>query len=250
MKSTQAVLQDKDRALEHALHVSFELGNTTWTLTFSNGQRGPSRFTVAAGDQAAVLQSIARAKARCGLPPDAPVYSCYEAGRDGWWLHRWLNEQGIHNIVVDSSSIEVNRRARRAKSDRLDGIKLLAMLLRYRAGEPRLWSLVHEPSPEAEDQRRLHRELQRLGREHTAHCNRIRSLLVLHNLRPAHVGDRAWLAWWPAHQNKVPPQLRAEIERELQRLALVKQQLHAIDTQRNRELAQQRHPLVNQLARL
>src|SRR5688500_18839475 len=170
MKSTQAVLQDKDRALEHALHVSFELGNTTWTLTFSNGQRGPSRFTVAAGDQAAVLQSIARAKARCGLPPDAPVYSCYEAGRDGWWLHRWLNEQGIHNIVVDSSSIEVNRRARRAKSDRLDGIKLLAMLLRYRAGEPRLWSLVHEPSPEAEDQRRLHRELQRLGREHTARC--------------------------------------------------------------------------------
>jgi transposase len=250
MKSTQAVLQGKDTALERSLLMSFELGNTTWTLTFSDGQRGPGRFSVPAGDQAAVLHAIAQAKARCGLPSDAAVHSCYEAGRDGWWLHRWLNEQGVHNIVVDSSSIEVNRRARRAKSDRLDGNKLLAMLLRHRAGESRLWSLVHEPPPEAEDERRLHRELQRLGREHTAHANRIRSLLVLHNLRPAHVGDRAWLAWWPAHQDKVPPRLRAEIERELQRLALVKQQLHAIDAQRNRELAQQRHPLVSHLARL
>jgi transposase len=250
MKSTQAVLQDKDRALEQALHVSFELGNTTWTLTFSDGRRGPGRFNVPAGDQAAVLQAIAKAKSRCGLPCDAAVFSCYEAGRDGWWLHHWLNSHGVHNIVVDSSSIEVNRRARRAKTDRLDGHKLLAMLLRFRGGESRLWSVVHEPTPEAEDQRRLHRELQRLGHEHTAHVNRIRALLILHNLRPAHVGDRAWLAWWPAHQDKVPPQLRAEIERELQRLALVKQQLHAIDTQRNQELAQQRHPLVSQLARL
>jgi transposase len=250
MKSTQAVLQDKDTALEQALHISFELSDKSWKLTFSDGQRRPGRFTIAAGDQAAVLQCLARAKTRCRLVPDAPVYSCYEAGRDGWWLHRWLKGQGVHNIVVDSSSIEVNRRARRAKSDRLDGDKLLAMLLRYRAGESRLWSVVHEPSPEAEDQRRLHREVQRLSHEHTAHSNRIRSLLILHNLRPAQVGDRAWRAWWPVHQDEVPPQLRAEIERELQRLGLVKQQLHAIEVQRNAELAQQRHPLVSQLARL
>ena len=68
------------------------------------------------------------------------MHSCYEAGRDGWWLHRWLKQQGIDNIVVDSSSIEVNRHARRAKSDRLDGDKLLQMLLRHRRGE-RVWSV-------------------------------------------------------------------------------------------------------------
>ena len=76
---------------------------------------------------------IGKARERCKLEPQAKVHSCYEAGRDGWWLHRWLIEQGIDNIVVDSASIEVNRRARRAKTDRLDGDKLLAMLLRHHA---------------------------------------------------------------------------------------------------------------------
>src|SRR2546430_4498894 len=83
-------------------------------------------------------------------------YSCYEAGRDGWWLHRWLIEQGIDNIVVDSASIEVNRRARRAKTDRLDGYKLLALLLRHHGGE-RFWSVLHAPTPEQEDPRRRDR---------------------------------------------------------------------------------------------
>src|SRR5213592_4065663 len=186
MKSTQAILQTKDMAIERALYVSFELGDKAWKLTICDGQRAPARFTIAAGAQCAVLQCIAKSKVRCGLPPDADVHSCYEAGRDGWWLHRWLKQQGIDNIVVDSSSIEVNRRARRAKSDRLDGDKLLEMLLRYRRGE-RVWSVVHEPSPQAEDERRVHRELQRLTNESTAHSNRIRALLVLHNLRPAQV---------------------------------------------------------------
>ena len=111
------------------------------------------------------------------------MHSCYEAGRDGWWLHRWLIAQGIDNLVVDSASIEVNRRARRAKTDRLDGDKLLAMQLRHHGGE-RVWSVLHEPAPADEDARRAHRELERLVHERTAHTNRIGSLLVLHNLRP------------------------------------------------------------------
>ena len=120
------------------------------------------------------------------------VHSCYEAGRDGWWLHRWLIEQGIDNIVVDSASIEVNRRARRAKTDRLDGFKLLAMLLRHRTGE-RVWSVLREPTAEQEDARRRDRELSRLSKERTQHTNRIGSLLVLHNLRPHTViGGRDW----------------------------------------------------------
>jgi transposase len=91
------------------------------------------------------MQCIAKAKERCKLDPAAKVHSCYEAGRDGWWLHRWLVEHGIDNIVVDSSSIEVNRHARRAKTDQIDGDKLLSMLLRHRAGE-RVWSALHEPT--------------------------------------------------------------------------------------------------------
>jgi transposase len=250
MKLTQTGLQGKDTAVVRSLYMSFELGNKAWKLTFCDGRRGPSRFTVAAGDQAAVLDCIAKVKARSGLEQQTPVYSCYEAGRDGWWLHRWLNEQGIHNIVVDSSSIEVHRHARRAKTDRLDGDKLLAMLARYHAGERRVWSVVHEPTPQDEDARRLHRELQRLKRERTAHTNRIDSLLVLHNLRPGHVGGSAWPAWWGGHQSQVPPLLRAEIDRECERLQLVKRQIQAIEKQRRQELAQHSQPVVAQLAKL
>ena len=221
MTTTQTVLQGKDTATQSALYMSFELGDRKWQLTLSDGRRGPSRYSVDAGDTDAVADCVSKARARCGLSGDAKVHSCYEAGRDGWWLHRWLVEQGIDNIVVDSASIEVNRRARRAKTDRLDGDKLLAMLLRHRAGE-RVWSVLHEPTPEDEDARRTHRELARLMHERTAHTNRIGSLLVLHNLRPHIViGGRDWAGWWEAHGTQVPPEMHAELERESARLALV-----------------------------
>ena len=164
--------------------------------------------------------------------------------------HRWLREQGIDNIVVDSASIEVNRRARRAKTDRLDGDKLLAMLLRHDAGE-RVWSVLHEPTAADEDARRAHRELERLLHERIAHTNRIGSLLVLHNLRPqVIIGGRDWAAWWERHRAQVPPLLGAEIQRESARLALVKQQIMALDHARRAELAAEPQPLVAQLTRL
>ncbi|PMY05126.1 IS110 family transposase, partial [Pseudomonas sp. GW460-13] len=122
------------------LYIAFELGEKSWKLSLGDGVHAPSRCTVAASDMASVLTAISKAKARCGLAGQAPVRSCYEAGRDGFWLHRWLTEQGTHNLVVDSASIEVNRRARRAKTDRLDGDKLLSMLMRYHAGERRVWA--------------------------------------------------------------------------------------------------------------
>ena len=192
MATTQTVLQGKDTVIQGALYMSFELGEKSWKLTSSDGRRDPSRYNVGAGDTVAVLDCASKARARCGLSAEAKVHSCYEAGRDGWWLHRWLVEQGVDNIVVDSASIEVNRRVRRAKTDRLDGDKLLAMLLRHHAGE-RVWSVLHEPTPEDEDARRTHRELARLMHERTAHTNRISSLLVLHNLRPHIVIGRARL---------------------------------------------------------
>lgn len=247
MNTTQAVLCAEDTPLESALHLSFELGERSWKLTFSDGRRSPGRLTVAAGDQAAVLASIDRAKARCALAATAAVHSCYEAGRDGWWLHRWLREQGIDNIVVDSASIEVNRRSRRAKSDRLDGDKLLQMLLRHRRGE-RVWSVVREPSVQAEDERCPQRELQRLTQEQTAHINRIRALLVLHNVRPARVSGRVWTAWWAEHKALLPVHLRAQIERESERLALVGRQVRAIKSEQRQTLAQ--HPQVQRLSEL
>src|SRR5262245_56241404 len=154
----------KDTRTAGELYMAFELGEKSWKLTLSDGARSPSRYTLAASDTAAVLECIAKTEARCGLAPEAGVHSCYESGRDGFWLHRWLIGQGIDNIVVDSSSIEVNRRARRAKTDRLDGDKLLAMLLRHHAGE-RVWSVLHEPTAADEDARRAHRELERLMHE-------------------------------------------------------------------------------------
>ena len=246
----ETVLRDNDTTSGTDLYLSFELGDKRWTLTLSDGRRGASRYTVSAGDQAGVLACIAKARGRCQLAASAPVHSCYEAGRDGWWLHRWLRAQGIDNLVVDSASIEVNRRARRAKTDRLDGDKLLAMLLRHHRGE-RVWSVVHEPTREDEDARRTHRELARLTQERTSHTNRIGSLLVLHNLHPQIIiGGRDWARWWGRNCEQVPPVLRAEIERESARLALVKQQVKAIEAERRQELAEGKHALVAQLAQL
>ena len=162
MTSPETVLHDKDTAIDADLYLSFELSDKRWKLTMSDGRRGPSRYSVCAGDRPAVLDCIGKAKARCRLDAEAKVHSCYEAGRDGWWLHRWLLEQGIDSIVVDSSSIEVNRRAKRAKTDRLDGDKLLGLLLRYHGGERRVWSVLHEPTPQQEDARRTHREIAQL----------------------------------------------------------------------------------------
>ena len=192
MNASGTALQGKHTVEASELYMAFELGEKHWRLSLSDGVHSPSRYTVSAGDTAALLECIAKTKARCGFAPEASVCSCYEAGRDGFGLHRWLIEQGIGNMVVDSSSIEVNRRARRAKTDRLDAEKLLSMLIRYQAGEPRVWSVVRVPTQEEEDARRAHRELGRLGHERSAHINRIRGLLVLNNVRVKNVGGRLW----------------------------------------------------------
>jgi transposase len=192
MDAPDTALQGQNTTVAGRLYMAFELGEKSWKLSLGDDHRAPSRRTVAAGDTSAVLTAIANARARCHLGADTPVYSCYEAGRDGFWLHRWLAQQGIANLVVDSASIEVNRRSRRAKTDRLDSDKLLSMLMRYYAGEHRVWAVARIPTPEQEDDRRLHRELERLRQERTAHTNRIRSLLVLHNLRVRYVGGRIW----------------------------------------------------------
>jgi transposase len=250
MNASRTALQGKHTGEAGELYMAFELGEKNWKLSLSDGARSPSHYTVAAGDTAVLLECIAKAKARCGLAPEARVHSCYEAGRDGFWLHRWLIARGIDNIVVDSSSIEVNRRARRAKTDRLDGDKLLAMLLRYAGGERRVWSVVRVPTLEQEDERRVHRELGRLGEERTAHINRIRALLVLHNLRVKYVGGRLWQRFWISHAQELAPRVRAEIEREIERLSLVQKQMHTIEAEQRQALGANSETQVAQLVRL
>ena len=250
MNASGTALQGKHTVEACELYMAFELGEKSWKLALGDGARSPSRYTMAAGDTAALLECIAKAKARCGLGLEASVHSCYEAGRDGFWLHRWLIEHGIDNIVVDSASIEVNRRARRAKTDRLDADKLLSMLLRYHADEPRVWSVVRVPTPEEEDARRAHRELGRLGHERTAHSNRIRALLVLHNLRVKHVGGRLWQRWWTGHAQELAPGVRAEIERESERLSLVKKQMDTIEAAQRQAVAAGSEAQVARLAQL
>jgi len=250
MTTSRAVLRSKDTTPSSALYMSFDLGDRQWHLSFGDGRSGVSRYTVAAGDTAAVADRIVKAAARFKTRPRALVHSVYEAGRDGWWFHRWLCELGVDNIVVDPASIEVNRRARRAKTDRLDADKLLAMLIRHHAGE-RVWGVLREPSRQAEDARREHRELERLTHERVAHSNRISALLVLHNLRPGVViGGREWPRWWNTHRDQVPELLRAELERECERLKLVKDQVRSIEAAHRRDIAQGKQPLVEQLARL
>jgi len=250
MATTRTVLRPELTARPGDLYMSFELGDKHWQITIGDDRHGVSHCTVDAGHTDAVADCIVKAAKRFQTSRNAMVHSCYEAGRDGWWLHRWLGKLGVDNIVVDPASIEVNRRARRVKTDRLDGEKLLAMLVRHHAGE-RVWSVLREPTPQDEDARRVHRELQRLTHERIAHTNRIGSLLVMHNLRPTvNIGGRDWSAWWERHRDQVPASLRAELEREAMRLQLVKQQVRAIEAVRAKELAEGKQPLVAQLARL
>jgi transposase len=161
------------------LYVAFELGNKEWRLACTPSlDQHPLVRTIAARALAAVETALAGAKAHFGLPAPAAVRSCYEAGRDGFWLHRYLCAHGIANDVVDSASIEVNRRARRTKSDRLDACKLVTMLLRADAGEEHVWSVVRVPSGADEDRRQLHRELLFVRRDRARLTNRIKGLLA------------------------------------------------------------------------
>jgi transposase len=173
-----------DTTTERVLFVAFELSEKTWKLGFTTGHgQKPRERSMDAGNQAHLLHEVAQAKKRCGLPDTAPVVSCYEAGREGFWLHRFLQAQGITNDVVDSSSIEVNRRRRRAKSDGLDVRQLVSMLIRYAHGERHVWRVVHVPSVDAEDQRHLHRALETLKQERASTTTRIKSLLSSQGVR-------------------------------------------------------------------
>jgi transposase len=169
---------------EPVLYMALELSAREWQLAFGLGLATASRRRrIAAGDAAALQREIGAATARFGLPTTTSVRSCYEAGRDGFWVHRLLARLGVRNVVVDSASIEVNRRQRRAKTDRLDAEALLRRLIRAGLGERDQWKIVHVPSVEAEDARHPARTLAMLTAERTRYRNRVHGLLATHGVR-------------------------------------------------------------------
>ncbi len=227
---------DAPATAEYAtVYVAFELSKTKWKLgVMLPGSEKMSRYTIAGGDLAALTARLAAARAkaaRTGKP--VRIVSCYEAGFDGHWLHRWLTEQGGINHEIDPASIQVNRRARRAKTDRIDLEQLMRALLAYLRGEPRACSVVHVPTVEDEDRKRRNRERGRLLKERTAHTNRIKGLLHAQGIRdvmPFKPGFVAKLERLRSGDGRpVPPRLKEEIVREHERLGLVSKQLAALE---------------------
>jgi len=230
------------------LHLAFELGWNQWKLAFTVGHGQPARLrTVAARDLTGLLREIAKAKRRFGLPEEVAVVSCYEAGRDGFWLHRWLSSHGIANVIVDSSSIEVNRRKRRAKSDHLDAAKLVSMLLRYHAGETKVWSVVRVPGTVDEDRRHLHRELIAVQDERTEHINRIKGFLAGQGIALATVTAKfaeelGQLRCWDG--SPLGADLRQRLRREFARWQLADAQVKELENERKQRVRRDDTPKV------
>ena len=258
------------------LYMAFELAEKEWKLGFTIGlgQR-PRLRTIPARDLEALQWEIRQANKRFGLPPTAPVTSCYEAGRDGFsrkdigtmWLHHYLIHHGGHNRVVDSSSIEVKRRRRRPtpalaggarETDRLDADGLLRLLpcvrmvIRYHAGDHKAWSVVHVPTLQEEDDRRLHRELVAMKRERTRHINRIKGLLagqgVRLSVRRAFLVRLDEVRLWD--DSPLPQGIRSRLEREFDHLELVRCQIQALEAQREELLHHSLEPVVQMVLSL
>ena len=220
------------------LYLSLELG-TTWKLAFTSGlgQR-PRVRGIAAGALERLDAEIASAKRRFALPTAARVVSCYEAGRDGFWLHRALRARGIENRVVDSSSIEVNRRARRVKDDGPDAEKLVLMLVRFAEGDRRVWKVVTVPTAADEDRRTLHRELDALTRDRTAFVNRLHGLLASQGVRLELTGEvpakltaaRCW------DGTPLPAELHARLGREWTSVVHLTARIDELKAERRRRL--------------
>jgi transposase len=221
------------------LFVAFELGQEQWKLAMTSGFGvAPVVKTVRRGAWDAVDRALTAARQRLGLPSTVPVVSCYEAGRDGFWIHRALAARGVRNRVVDSASIEVNRRARRAKTDRLDALKLVAMLVRVAYGDRTVWREVRVPSVADEAARHVSRERQTLVQDRTRLVNQVRSYLTTWG---ATLPKTQAAGWWTTvtdwQGQPLPAAVQARLARAHQRLVFLAEQLTALETTQREALA-------------
>jgi transposase len=224
-----------------AIFVSLELSRSTWLITSlaPGGGEKMSKHSVPAGNIAALLARFSelqqKALARTGK--SFPIIVIQEAGLDGFWIHRVLQSEGFESYVVDPASIATSRRRRRAKTDRIDGEALVRALLAYKRGEPRVCAMVRPPTPEDEDRRRLCRERKTLTVERIQHVNRIKGLLFsqgVSDYEPLRRNRRQRLDELKTGDGRpLPPHLKAQISRELDRLELLIGQIKAVETERD-----------------
>ncbi len=235
------------------LYVAFELGVSEWKIGFTKDlETKPRVRVVPARELKQLAREITATKQWFALPANATVRSCYEAGRDGFWLHRHLVAEGIDNRVVDSASIEVTRRKRRAKSDGLDARKLLTMLLRSCAGEKKVWSVVRVPTVEEEDRRQLHRELRTLKQERTRVVNRMQGLLASQGLRLPKGRDVSGqfdaMRLWDG--TPLPSGLRARLQREWEHAQFLHAKILELERQRSQAIKHDRSKAVDKVRQL
>lgn len=229
-----------------AIFISLELSRSRWLITSLSPCSGErmSRRGIEGGDVAGLLGHVAalRRQAAARTGEDYRVVAIQEAGLDGFWLHRVLEGEGIESHVVDPASIAVARRRRRAKTDRIDGEALLRTLLAYKRGEPRVCAMVRAPSPAAEDRRRLCREREVLLAERIRHVNRIKGLLFAQGVRdykPLRRNRRERLEVLQTGDGRaLPEHLKRQIERELDRLELLLEQIKAVESARDALMAE------------
>jgi transposase len=244
---------DETQSERPRLLMAMELGRRQWKLAFTTGlgQRSRRR-TLLADAWRRLPDEIAAARVRFGLPADASVLSCYEAGQDGFWLHRFLLTIGVANLVVDSSSIEVNRRKRRAKTDGIDVEKLLALLLRVVGGEQSALRSVRVPSESDEQGRQLHRKLFALKRDRTRITNRIGSLLLTQGIRTKVRRDfqsrLERLVRWDG--TALSETLRGRLEREWAKVVLLTGQIKALENARRDAIRHSEEPALALVRRL
>lgn len=227
----KTVLQNKDSANNQTLYIAFELSNSKWKLGFSNGEKIRIK-TIEARDWAALQSEIGLAKSKLNCIDDCHIVSCYEAGRDGFWIHRALVDSGVENYVLDSASIEVSRRKKQVKTDRVDVIALLRLLMRYASGEKEAMHTVRVPTVSEEDERRLNRERERLIKERGSHSARIKSLLIVHGIRLDKMSDLPKLlpeAKAAVIGYQLPEDLKSELQREYERYQKVDQQIKELE---------------------
>lgn len=218
-------------AVASTLFMALELGSTRWKIAFAvTRAMRPRLRTMAAGDVAMLRREVDLAKQRFRLSAETPVRSCYEAGRDGFWVHRALTRQGITNVVIDPSSIAVDRRQRRAKTDRLDATNLVMQLMNAAAGDRRGWREVRVPSLSVEADRQLQREWETVREDRKRIRNRIQGLLVVQGVREPLTARFAQqletMRLWDA--TPLPAELVARLQREWTQLQHVDARLQTL----------------------
>jgi transposase len=220
--------------------IAIELSKKSWIVAVNTPlSEKIGRHTVKPGDGKELLDLCERIRTRVARETKkcVEIVSCYEAGYDGFWLHRLLEAHGVRNYVIDPASLQVDRRARRTKTDGVDVQRLLRSLMAYLRGEPKVWSVVRVPSIAEEDDRRLHRERDRLINERIQHVNRIKGLLAIHGIYDYQPLRRDRMQQLErlrtADGRTLPPRLKAEILRELQRLELAVGMVRTIEAERD-----------------